>query len=112
MLIMLFHTSPRVANGSSTARIFCSQEKPNTCAASCCSRGTVWTERKKLKVMFQTWPVKIIRIAASSSPMLLCGKSATRASTSPGMNPSTGMLCRMSSSGTSTRSARWSLAAQ
>ena len=62
--------------------------------------------------MFQAWPVKIMMIAASSSPRLLWGNSATRASTSPGMKPSTGMLWRMSRMGISSRSARASLAAQ
>jgi len=62
--------------------------------------------------MFQAWPVKIITTAASSRPTLVIGNRATNASTTPGMKPSTGMLCRMSSSGTSTFSARRSLAAQ
>ncbi len=62
--------------------------------------------------MFHAWPVKIISTAASSRPMLLRGNSATSAMTRPGMKPSTGMLCRMSSSGTSTRAARASFAAQ
>src|SRR5947199_3663 len=56
--------------------------------------------------MFQAWPVKIMMTAASSSPTLLCRKSATRARISPGMKPSTGMLWRMSSSGIRMRSAR------
>ena len=62
--------------------------------------------------MFQACPVKIMITAASSSPRLLCGNRATRASTRPGMKPSTGMLWRMSSNGISSRSARLSLAAQ
>ena len=62
--------------------------------------------------MFHAWPVKIITTAASSRPRLLCGNRATSARTRPGMKPSTGMLCRMSSSGTSTVSARRSFAAQ
>jgi len=62
--------------------------------------------------MFHTCPVNIITIAASSSPTLLWGNAATIASTSPGMKPRIGMLCRMSSSGTSRRSATRSLAAQ
>ena len=62
--------------------------------------------------MFHTWPVNIISTAAISSPMLLVGKMCTSASTSPGMKPRMGMLCRTSSSGISTRSATWSLAAQ
>ncbi len=62
--------------------------------------------------MFQAWPVKIMITEASSSPTLLCGKSATSARTRPGMKPSTGMLWRMSSAGMRTRSATWSWAAQ
>ena len=49
--------------------------------------------------------MKIIRIAASSRPTLRYGNSATSPSTSPGKNPSTGMLWRMSSTGSSSRSA-------
>ncbi len=55
--------------------------------------------------MFHAWPVKIISTAASSRPTLLRGNAATSASTRPGMKPSTGMLCRTSSSGTRMRSA-------
>ena len=62
--------------------------------------------------MFQACPVKIMITAASSSPRLLCGNSPTRASTTPGMKPSTGMLCRMSRIGIRSFSARLSLAAQ
>ena len=40
--------------------------------------------------MFQAWPVKIMITAASSRPTLVRGKSATMASTSPGMKPRTG----------------------
>src|SRR5439155_806839 len=55
--------------------------------------------------------VKIIRIAASSSPTLRVGNSDMRPSTSPGRKPSTGMLCRMSSSGKRSRSAARDVAA-
>ncbi len=62
--------------------------------------------------MFHACPVKISSTDAISSPRLVEGKSAIRPSTKPGMKAITGMLCRMSSTGMSTRSARGSLAAQ
>ena len=62
--------------------------------------------------MFHAWPVKIIRIDASSRPTLLPGKIRASARTTPGMKPRTGMLCRMSSSGMRIRCATGSFAAQ
>src|SRR5690242_275512 len=52
-----------------------------------------------------------MRIAASSRPAFRLGKSATSPSTSPGRKPSTGMLWRMSRSGSRNRSAVWEDAA-
>ena len=62
--------------------------------------------------MFQAWPVKMAMMAVSSMPTLLWGKAATSASISGTMKAITGMLWRMSSRGTSSRSERASLAAQ
>src|SRR5438874_2471039 len=50
-------------------------------------------------------------MAASSSPTLRVGNSDIKPSTSPGRKPSTGMLCRMSSSGSRSRSAAGDFAA-
>src|ERR1039458_4528330 len=50
--------------------------------------------------MFQTWPVKISRIAPNSTPSCRVGNSATMASITPGRKLSTGMDCRMSSTAT------------
>ena len=61
--------------------------------------------------MFQTWPVKISKIEPSSTPICLCGKIATIASITPGKKLSTGIDCKISSSGTRTISARRELAA-
>ena len=47
--------------------------------------------------MFQTWPVKMSRIAPISTPSWRVGKSATMASMTPGRKLSTGIDCRMSS---------------
>ncbi len=55
--------------------------------------------------MFHTCPVNMRSTAARSRPTLLCGNAAASASTSPGMKPRIGMLCRMSSIGISSRSA-------
>ena len=61
--------------------------------------------------MFQTWPVKIMRMQASSRPMLERGNSATIPSTRPGRKPRTGIPWPMSSSGIITFSARLECAA-
>ena len=57
--------------------------------------------------MFQTCPVKIMRMHASSSPTFVRGKRATIPRTSPGRKPRTGMPCPMSSRGMRTFSARF-----
>ena len=56
--------------------------------------------------MFQTCPVKIMTMHASSRPTFVRGKSATIPRTSPGRNPRTGIPCPMSRRGTRTFSAR------
>ena len=62
--------------------------------------------------MFQAWAVKMVMMAVSSRPTLLRGNSATITSSKGIRKASTGMLWRMSSRGTSSRSARASFAAQ
>ncbi len=47
--------------------------------------------------MFQTWPVKMRRIAPISTPSWRVGSSETITSMTPGRKLSTGMDCRMSS---------------
>ena len=55
--------------------------------------------------MFHACAVKIAKIDAASSPARLPGKSAMNPVTVIERNPSTGTDCKMSSNGTSTRSA-------
>ena len=61
--------------------------------------------------MFQAWLVKIAKIAANSAPSTRPGASAMKNTTVTEMKPRIGTDCRMSSSGTSMRSARRLLAA-
>ena len=56
--------------------------------------------------MFQAWPVKMAKMDAASSPNRLPRNSAMNAVTVTDKKPSTGIDCRISNSGTSTRSAR------
>ena len=56
--------------------------------------------------MFQTWLVKIAKIDAASRPSRLPGNRAMKPVTVIERKPSTGTDWRMSSRGTSTRSAR------
>ena len=60
----------------------------------------------KLKVMFHTWPVKIMMMQAISNPSSCLGNSATSASTKLGKKPSTGIACRTSRMGIMMASAR------
>ena len=61
--------------------------------------------------MFQAWLVKIAKMAANSAPSTRPGASAMKKTTVTEMKPRIGTDCRMSSSGTSSRSARLFLAA-
>src|SRR5208283_5443692 len=61
--------------------------------------------------MFHTCPVKIRMIDPNSTPSCRLGNNATIASITPGRKLNTGMDCRISSSGISTISARFDLAA-
>ncbi len=56
--------------------------------------------------MFQTCPVKISRMEPNSTPICRVGNNATIASITPGKKLSTGMDCKVSSSGTMNFSAR------
>ena len=56
--------------------------------------------------MFQAWLVKMANTAASSAPSTRPGASDKKNTTVTEMKPRIGTDCRMSSSGSSTRSAR------
>src|SRR5438552_16060080 len=76
MLTMLFHTSPKVANGSSTLRSRCHQLKRYTVATSRRADGADRSACTKLNVMFQACAEKVIVAAASPEPIVLGGDSA------------------------------------
>src|ERR1700722_21013707 len=65
--IMEFHTSPIAEYGSSICVNLCHQLQRYISATSRISRGILFSEEEKLKVMFQTCPVKIKRKDPSSS---------------------------------------------
>ena len=92
MDIMEFHTSPIMLAGTSRMRkTRFGRQAVDDGAASRRGVGMLLRLAKKLKVMFQTWPVKIMMMQAISSPIWRVGKSAIIPSTSPGRKPRTGM---------------------
>ena len=109
--IIMFHSRPGIAKGSSSRQKRCQPESWNTAAASPSSEGTVRIDWYRLKAMFQACEVKMAKMAAHSTPSRLPGKSAMKPVTVIDRKPSTGMDCSTSSSGTSTRSATRYLAA-
>src|SRR5687768_15980945 len=76
MEIIVFHTSPGMANGSSIFQNFCQPDTRNTRAASSISRGRILSDWYMLIVMFQTCEVKMAKIAAHSTPSILPGNWA------------------------------------
>src|SRR5271155_1222945 len=66
--IMVFHTSPGMAKGTSSRQNFCQPESWKLRAASFRSPGTVVSDWYMLNAMFQAWLVKMAKIAASSAP--------------------------------------------
>ncbi len=62
--------------------------------------------------MFQTWPVKIAKIAAHSTPIRLPGNNAMKAVTVADRKPSTGTDCSTSSAGRISMRARAFFAAR
>ena len=103
--IIMFQSSPGVANGSSRRQKRCQPESWNTAAASRSSAGTVRSDWYRLNAMFQACDVKMAKIAAHSTPSRLPGKRAMKPVTVIERKPRIGIDCRMSSSGTITRSA-------
>jgi len=103
--IIMFHSRPGMANGSSRRQKRCQPERWKTRAASQSSDGTVRIDWYRLNAMFQACEVKMAKIAAHSTPNRLQGKSAMNPVTVIDRNPRIGIDCRMSSSGIITRSA-------
>src|SRR5581483_9727253 len=71
--IMVFHTRPGVANGTSNRQKRCHALRWKLSAASARSAGIVFSDWYRLNAMFQAWLVKIAKIAASSRPITLPG---------------------------------------
>ena len=67
--IIVFHTRPGAANGTSSFQKRCHADRWKLMAASARSAGTVFSDWYMLNAMFQAWLVKIAKIAASSSPI-------------------------------------------
>src|ERR1700722_11247820 len=76
--IMVFQISPGMANGSSIFQNFCQPESLKTKDASSISRGIVVSDWYRLKVMFHACEVKIAKMAAHSTPMMLPGNKAIK----------------------------------
>src|SRR3954466_15229371 len=66
--IIMFHSNPGIANGSSRRQKRCHGDSWDTRAASWRSLGTVRIDWYRLNAMFQAWDVKIANTAAHSTP--------------------------------------------
>ncbi len=103
--IIMFHSRPGMANGTSRRQKRCHLDRRNTVAASSRSVGMVRNDWYSENAMFHACEVKIAKIAAHSTPTRLPGNRAMKPVTVIDRKPSTGMDCRISSAGTITFSA-------
>src|ERR1700753_660009 len=106
MDIMVFHTRPGVANGTSSFQKRCQGVRWKLIEASARSAGTVFSDWNMLKAMFQAWLVKIAKIAASSSPKTRPGNRLMKNTTVKVRKPRIGTDCRISRIGIRIRLAR------
>src|SRR5271163_4793280 len=104
--IIVFHTRPGTANGTSSRQNFCQALMRKLSAASVRSAGTVFNDWYMLNAMFQAWLVKIAKIAANSSPRTRPGNRFMKNTTVNVRKPRIGTDWRISSTGTSTTDAR------
>ncbi len=112
MDIMVFHTSPGMAKGTSSRQNRCQDDSRKPRLASSRSAGMVFSDWYRLNAMFHAWLVKMAKIAASSAPSTRPGNSDMKNTTVKLRNPRIGTDCRMSSTGTRISAARRLLAAQ
>ena len=104
--IIMFHTSPGVANGTSSRQNRCHDDRQNPRAASSRSDGIVFNDWYMENAMFHAWLVKMTKITASSAPSTRPGNRSRKNVTVKVRNEKIGKLCRMSRIGTSTMPAR------
>src|SRR5471030_2832072 len=109
--IMVFHTRPGAAKGTSSFQNRCQAVRWKLTAASCRSAGTVFSDWYMLNAMFQAWLVKIAKIAASSSHSTWPGNRPMKKTTVKVRNHRIGTDWSTSSTGTRTNAARRLLAA-
>src|SRR5450830_757534 len=76
--IIMFHSRPGMANGSSSRQKRCQPDWQNTHEASLSSGGTVRIDWYRLKAIFQAWEVKMAKMAAHSTPSRLPGNRAMK----------------------------------
>ena len=110
--IMVFHTSPGMANGTSSRQNRCQPDRRSDCDASLRSAGTVFSDWNRLNAMFQAWLVKMAKMAASSAPRMRPGNRLMKNTTVKVRKPRIGTDCSTSSTGTRISPARRLLAAQ
>src|SRR6201999_1737036 len=112
MLIIMFQIRDGMAKGASIRQKRAQPLRPNMRPASSSSGGTVRSDWKKLKAMFQAWPVKMEKMQASSAPKMRPGDSDRNHTMVIDRKERIGMDCRISSNGTSRVPARGFFAAQ
>src|SRR6478735_7643547 len=76
--IIMFHSRPGIAKGSSSRQNRCQPDNWNTRDASCSSGGTVRIDWYRLNAIFQACEVKMAKIAAHSTPSRLPGNKAIK----------------------------------
>src|SRR6516225_222105 len=94
--IIMFHSNPGIANGSSSRQNRCQAESWNTDDASRSSEGTVRIDWYRLNAMFQACEVKIAKIAAHSTPSKLPGNRAMKGAIEIAWKPRIVTDCRTS----------------
>src|SRR3954449_5180398 len=88
--IIVFHTSPGMANGTSSRQKRCQAVSWKLTEASARSAGTVRRDWYRLNAMFQAWLVKMAKIAANSSPSTRPGNRLMKNTTVTVRNPRIG----------------------
>ena len=103
--IIMFHSKPGIANGSSRRQKRCQPDRQNTRDASFSSGGTVRIDWYRLNAMFHACDVKMAKMAAHSTPSRLPGKKAMNGAIAIAWKPRMGTDCSTSSIGIITFSA-------
>src|SRR4051812_13511665 len=104
--IIVFHTRPGTAKGTSSFQKRCQALRWKLSDASVKSAGTVFSDWYTLHAMFHAWRVKSVKIPANSRPRTYPANRPMNKTTVKVRNPRIGTDCSTSRMGNSTRAAR------